>query len=88
MTWSPQLYSLWTVLWLWKQRAPTGNLGFNCSVIEGGMDDPKKKKTEKKKKDLVEELGPEPAQPALALPSTLWALDLCFILCSWESGRL
>lgn len=88
MTWSPQLYSLWTVLWLWKQTAPTGNLGFNYFVIEGGMDDPKKKKKIKKKKDLVEELGPELAQPALALASILWALDLCFILCSWESGRL
>lgn len=44
MIWSPQLYSLWTVLWLWKQRAPTGNLGFNYSVFEGGMDDPKQKK--------------------------------------------
>lgn len=37
---------------------------------------------EKKKKDLVKEPGPETAQPALILVSTVWALGLCFSLCS------
>lgn len=29
MSWSPHLHSLWILLWVWKQRASTGSLGFN-----------------------------------------------------------